>query len=265
MTVRHTRDMHFENNQPISMARVARVAALLLAACALLARADVMVKQHTSPKTLLSKVPVFLLTNEAGQPYLTTNKEGDQVGEMFLFLRDAEYALDVLKNMPGASDARMWKTDLHRAMRMAQRKATSGLFNAEGREMRMLMRLHPHDRQRTNARLVYLKQGKLFKRPPELPVFYADGLAAEKRSGPVTPLFFAKEELDRAWARMALRAGGEMPRKPKVTVTSLGEVLQSIGEDSTSRADFYIGEAALEWIKSQRRPGRARIFRPRRF
>lgn len=239
--------------------------AALVFACALLARADLMVKQHTTPKTLLSKVPVFLLTNEAGQPYLTTNKEGDQVGEMFLFLRDAEKSLEVLKNMPGASDARMWKTDLHRAMRMAQRNQKSGLYNAEGREMRMLMRLHPHDRQRTNARLVFLKQGKLFAKPPDVPVFFADGLIADKRRGPVMPLFFAKEELDRVWARMVLRSGGAMPRKPKVTVTSLGEVLQSVDNDPSVRADFYIGESTLEWLKAQRRPGKARIFRPRRW
>ncbi|KAG8462793.1 hypothetical protein KFE25_004769 [Diacronema lutheri] len=246
-----------------------RVVALRLAvaaaACALLVRGDLMVKQHSTPKSLLSKVPVFLLTNEGGQPYLTQGKDGDQLGQMFLFLRDAQNALEVLKNMPGASDARMWKTDLHRAMRMAQRNAKSGLVNSEGREMRMLMRLHPHDRQRTNARVVFLRQGQLFRKPPEVPVFYAEGLVAEKRCGAVVPLFFAKEELDRVWSRMALRSGGAMPPAPKVTVTSLGEVLQTVDKDPSVRVDFYVNDNTLDWIKAQRPAGKARIFRPRRF
>jgi hypothetical protein len=232
-----------------------------LSACALSARAEVFVRKQT-PKTLLTKVPVFLLTNEAGQPYLTSTPQGDQVGKMFLFLKDAQKSLQDLKRMPGASDARMWKTDLHRAMRMAQRAQLAG-YSPDGRELRMLMRLAPHTRQRTNARMLQARQGKLFAKVPELPIFVAEGLAAQKGGSPVVPLFFSKEELDRVWNRVALRADSALPAKPRVTVTSLSRVMQAVEDDPSMRVDFYIGEATQQWVKEQRRPGRARILRSR--
>jgi len=236
---------------------------LVVAACAAGARSDLLIDKQ-SPKTVLSKVPVFLLTNDAGQPYLTSTPQGDQVGKMFIFLRDAEKNLDELKRMPGASDARMWKTDLHRAVRMAQRAQSSGLYNEQGRELRMLMRFHPHTRQQTNAKMVYLSEGKPFKKAPDMPVFVAEGLSAKKRGTDVVPLFFSKEELDRTWSRMALKSGGTMPKKPKVTVTSLGNVMQTVATDPKTRVDFFIPEQTEDWVKDQKKTEKARIFRPRR-
>lgn len=241
-----------------------RVLVAAVALCAAGARGEVLIRKQ-SLKSLLGKVPVFLLTNDMGQPYLTNMPSGDQVGKMYVFLRDAERSLDELKRMPGASDARMWKTDLHRAIRMAQRQQRSGLYNDQGRELRMLMRFHPHTRQRTNAKMVYLSQGKPFKRAPEVPVFVAEGLAANKRGKTVTPLFLSKEELDRVWARTSIKSRDPLPSKPSVTVTSLGDVMRAAEEDPSRLMDFYISDATLKWAKEQRRPGKARILRPRPF
>lgn len=235
------------------------IAVLLYASAA----GDVLVRKQT-PRTLLSKYPVFLLTNDMGQPYLTSTPSGDQIGKMFIFLKDAERSLEELRRMPGASDARMWKTDLHRAVRMAQRNQRSGLYNDQGRELRMMMKFAPHVRQQSNAKMIFLGRGQILRQPPEIPVFYARGLAARKRGREVTPLFFSKEELDRVWARLALRAGPKaMPRKPRIEVTSLGEVMRRVEADADATVDLYVGEQTERWLAEQRRPRKARILRPR--
>ncbi|KAJ1617631.1 Tic22-like family-domain-containing protein [Pavlovales sp. CCMP2436] len=241
----------------------ARVRLALALCCVPAARADLLVTKQTT-KTLLGKVPVFLLTNKDGQPYLTSTKEGDQVGKMFVFLKDAEKSLAELKVMPGASDARMWKTDMNRALRMADREQGSGNYNEQGRPQRMLMRLAPHERQRTNARILFLKKLQPFRAPPTVPVFIAEGLAGQKRGGPVVPLFFSKEELDRTWSRAALKARGAMPAKPTVIVTSLTQVLKAVEEDPNFRCDFFVSEATQKGGKDKRRQVKARILKPRR-
>merc|ERR1719247_10218 len=73
-------------------------------------------------KAKLAKVPVFMVTNEGGSPFLNKLASGDQSALMFLFPAEAERMLEgVLKAPNGASSgAKVFETNLDRAFKLAR-------------------------------------------------------------------------------------------------------------------------------------------------
>ena len=72
-------------------------------------------------KAKLSKVPVFMVTNGGGSPFLNKLSSGDQSAVMFLFPSDAQKMLKaVLKAPNGASSgAKVLPSNLDRALKLA--------------------------------------------------------------------------------------------------------------------------------------------------
>lgn len=101
----------------------------------------------------LAQVPVFLVTNATGQPYLANMEESHQVGLIFFSPKDAEKAWEQMKASPGADDAKIFPMSLDRAMEMVKAKPTpSGLRNESGQDLLMVFRLYPDTEQVSEER-----------------------------------------------------------------------------------------------------------------
>jgi len=172
----------------------------------------------------MSKVPVFLVTNENGAPFLNELPSGDYSALMFLFPAEAKKMLDnVLKAPNGASSgARLTPTNLHRAFNLAQQPPTSSgqLNRVTNRERTMKLQFKGPDNQGQAAKLLPAKLGK---RAPSVPVYYVDGLVVKHGGRNVHPLFLSKDDCNTAVAKLE----GE---RPEVTEHDLMATLVNLAE-----------------------------------
>ena len=161
-------------------------------------------------KSKLAKVPVFMVTNEAGSPFLNQLGSGDQSALMFLFPAEAEKMLQgVLKAPNGAaSGAKVLPTNLDRAFKLARLKPmASGLRDqVSNRELTMVWQFMPHAAEQRAAQMVLAKSGKLSA--PAVPAYMVDGLVIVKRGKEVRPVFLCKKDCDAALAAV-VEAQGE--------------------------------------------------------
>lgn len=160
-------------------------------------------------KTKLSKVPVFMVTNEGGSPFLNRLASGDQSALMFLYPGGAQKMLDgVLKAPNGASSgAKVLSTNLDRAFKLARLDpAPSGLRDQySNRDLTMVWQFTPHASEQRAAQLYLAKTGKLAA--PTVPAYMVEGLTLTKRGKEVTPVFFSKKDVDAALAAVAEQDG----------------------------------------------------------
>jgi hypothetical protein len=181
-------------------------------------------RAKTTLKHLLAKVPVFMVTNAGGSPFLNQLSSGDQSALMFLFPAEAQKMLQgVLKAPNGASSgAQVFTTNLDRALTLArQPPMNSGLRDrVSNRELTMVWQFKPHDDEARAAQLVEAKRGK---RAPSMPAYYVDGLVVKHGGKEVRPLYLSKRDCDAAVEKL----GGE---KPKVAVHDLLGTLLNLAE-----------------------------------
>jgi hypothetical protein len=108
-------------------------------------------------KSKLAKVPVFMVTNEGGSPFLNKLATGDQSALMFLFPGEAERMLEgVLKAPNGASSgAKVLATNLDRAFKLARLDPMpSGLRDQySNRELTMVWQFMPHAAEQRAAQV----------------------------------------------------------------------------------------------------------------
>ncbi len=174
-------------------------------------------------KAKLAKVPVFMVTNEGGSPFLNQLSSGDQSALMFIFPAEAERMLNgVLKAPNGAaSGAKVLATNLDRAFRLARlQPLPSGLRDqVTNRELTMVWQFMPHAAETRAAQLLLAKTGKLSA--PSVPAYMVDGLVVTKRGKEVRPLFLCKRDCDAAVAMLqaqAQAAGADTPPAGKIIV-----------------------------------------------
>lgn len=182
-------------------------------------------------KAKLAKVPVFMVTNDGGSPFLNQLSTGDQSALMFLFPAEAERMLNgVLKAPNGAaSGAKVLATNLDRAFRLARlQPLPSGLRDqVTNRELTMVWQFMPHAAETRSAQLVLAKSGKLSA--PSVPAYMVDGLVVTKRGKEVRPLFLCKRDCDAALAMLqaqAQAAGEEAPGGKIIVYDALALLLQ---------------------------------------
>ena len=155
-------------------------------------------------KSKLAKVPVFMVTNEGGSPFLNRLASGDQSALMFLFPGEAEKMLEgVLKAPNGASSgAKVFPTNLDRAFKLARLEPmASGLRDQlTNRELTMVWQFMPHAAEQRAAQLLMAKNAKLG--PPAVPCYVVENLVLTKRGKEVAPVFLAKKDADAAIAKL---------------------------------------------------------------
>lgn len=182
-------------------------------------------------KHKLSKVPVFLVTNEGGSPFLSTLSGGDQASLMFTFPADAQRMLNgVLKAPNGASSgAKILPTTLDRAFKLAQLEPTlSGLRDqVTNRELSMVWQFMPHAPEVRAAQSLLVQK---MKAPivPKVPAYMAEGLAYVKRGTVVRPVFLCRKDLEASLAKLEQKSDGA---KAEVVVLDLLQLLLQLNED----------------------------------
>jgi len=179
-------------------------------------------------KSKLAKVPVFMVTNEQGSPFLNRLASGDQSALMFLFPAEAERMLEgVLKAPNGASSgAKVFPTNLDRAFKLARLEPmASGLRDQiTNRELTMVWQFMPHAAEQRAAQLLMVKSAKLG--PPAVPAYIVDGLVLTKRGREVRPIFLAKKDCDAAIAGL-----GDEGSEAKVQVCDALGLLLALAQD----------------------------------
>jgi len=179
-------------------------------------------------KSKLAKVPVFMVTNEAGSPFLNRLASGDQSALMFLFPAEAEKMLEgVLKAPNGASSgAKVFPTNLDRAFKLARLEPmTSGLRDqVTGRDLTMVWQFMPHAAEQRSAQLLMAKSAKLGA--PSVPAYIVDGLVLTKRGREVRPVFLCKKDCDAALAKL-----GEEGASASVQIYDALSLLLSLAQD----------------------------------
>ncbi|KAL1527192.1 hypothetical protein AB1Y20_015871 [Prymnesium parvum] len=223
-------------------------------------------------KAKLAKVPVFLVTNEGGSPFLSTLSGGDQSALLFLFPSDAQRMLAGVMKAPNAasSGAKVLPSNLDRAFKLAQLPPTiSGLRDqVTGRELKMVWQFMPHAGETRAAQAILVTKGKV--QAPRVPAYMIDGLVYKKRGREVRPVFLCKRDLDAAVAQL-----GDALGKRKVIVVDLLGFLLQLQEDIEEGVDGIEAElkslelvppseslAFREQIKKAKAPIKARIIPP---
>mmetsp|Transcript_19846 Transcript_19846/g.45760 ORF Transcript_19846/g.45760 Transcript_19846/m.45760 type:complete len:334 (-) Transcript_19846:348-1349(-) len=200
-------------------------------------------------KAKLSKVPVFMVTNEGGSPFLSNRGDGDQAALMFLFPADAEKMLQgVLKAPNGAaSGARVLASNLDKAFKLAQQQPSySGLRDQiSGRELKMVWQFMPHAPEQMSAAALLVKTMKA-PNVPKIPGYLTDSIVYSKRGKQVRPIFLAKKDLDLAIAD-AVATAPDQP-KPQVIVVDLLDYLLGLLEGLSTDAAFEAEIDAVELV-----------------
>ena len=185
-------------------------------------------------KAKLAKVPVFMVTNEGGSPFLNQLSTGDQSALMFIFPAEAQRMLaGVLKAPNGAaSGAKVLATNMDRAFRLARlQPLPSGLRDqVTNRELTMVWQFMPHAAETRSAQLLLTKSGKA-KAAPAVPAYMVDGLVVTKRGKEVRPLFMCKRDCDAALAQLESQAADSDETVGKVIVYDALALLLQIATD----------------------------------
>lgn len=180
-------------------------------------------KAKLALKTKLGKVPVFMVTNDGGSPFLNQQSNGDQSAVMFLYPGDAERMLKaVLKAPNGAtSGAKVLPSNLDRAFKLAMLPPSlSGLRDqATGRELSMSWQFKPSAGEMRAAQALSLKTAKA-PVVPKIPAYTATGLRVKKHGKEVQPIFLSARDAEAALAQLEVKA--------KLEVYDLMEVLQDL-------------------------------------
>ena len=199
-------------------------------------------------KTKLGKVPVFMVTNEGGSPFLNRLASGDQSALMFLFPGEAQKMLEgVLRAPNGASSgAKVLATNLDRAFKLARLEpAPSGLRDQyTNRDLTMVWQFMPHAAEQRAAQLFLAKTGKLAA--PSVPAYMVDGLVLSKRGKEVRPVFFSKKDVDAALESLA---GDDDGHAPKIIVYDALQLILQLTRDIEAGVPDIEGELrTLEFV-----------------
>ena len=204
-------------------------------------------------KAKLAKVPVFMVTNDGGSPFLNQLSSGDQSALMFLFPAEAQRMLAGVLKAPngGSSGAKVLATNMDRAFKLARLDPmASGLRDqVTQRELTMVWQFMPHAAERQRAQLLLAKTGKITA--PSVPAYMVEGLVITKRGKEVRPVFLAKKDCDAAVAALGGKEGGgaEGGTAGKVIVyDALGMMLQLVQQIEAGDSDVAEELDTLEFV-----------------
>jgi len=165
--------------------------------------------------TKIKTVPVFSVTNRYGQPFLIQNKNGEHVGLIFFsHLEALEFGRELEKSHQ-ATNPRIFIMGLDKAMKMVGQGATSsGIKDKFGQDIKMRFQFIPDQKQLDYAINLSKMQG-LNQSQPSIPIFTIPGLNIVKGKEKISPMFFAKEDLETTW--QILRSNNpDFERQPEI-------------------------------------------------
>ena len=224
----------------------------------------------------LTKVPVFMVTNEAASPYLSQLPTGDQTALMFLYPTEADRMLQGVQKAPNAAGAKIHVTNLDRAFRLALREPRlSGLRDqTTNRELTMVWQFMPNGVEMRNAQSRLVKSLKV-SGSPKIPAYMVEGLVYNKRGKEIRPVFLSASDADEAVSQLVQQT--ELGSKPAVEVLDLMELLVQLEEDIIMDPTSVEAElSSLEFVppsestafqrklESDKVPLQARVFPPTR-
>lgn len=163
----------------------------------------------------LKSIPVFSITNKIGQPFLIQNKKGDHIGLIFFSYQEAMIFARDLEEARQATKPRIFIINLEKGFKMVcQGLSPSGLKDKYGQDYKMRFQFIPEKEQMNHAVKLAKKKG-LNQRIPLLPIFTIDGLTISRRGESISPMFFAKEDLEITWNKLR-KDDPSLPRNPKI-------------------------------------------------
>ena len=223
----------------------------------------------------LQRVPAFVVTNDAGSPFLSPLSNGDQSALMFLYPFEAQAMLKgVLKAPNGASSGAMITlSNLARAYQLAEKPPIkSGLRDQiTNRELNMVWQFGPHAAEQRAAQALMVKS---MKAPvvPKVPAYMVPGMAYDKRGKEVRPIFMSRKDAEAAIAKTG-EVNGDF--KPDVVVMDLLELIHQLqvnavidtaaAEAEIASIEFVPPSESLEFqteLKSDKMGTKARIVPP---
>jgi len=244
-----------------------------------------MLKKFTkrSLEEKLANVPVFVVTNAGGQPYLvpTADGNGDQMsaGLFFFDPEDAEtMVLEMLQSSGELPDARIFAMNLEKAISMAfapPRGASEGQrigfqFFPNAEQLKHCG-IYAFPEEAKQARDEALQKKRLNKDKPEpvqvrkgnvknneIPVFYVPGLTVRKDRTNVKPLFFSVEDAKEMW-NLTKKKDKEnlMPETLNIQALNLFDVIidMQVKPDEWKEYGFIPMKKAMEFVKTVKRKG----------
>lgn len=244
-----------------------------LAAPTAQSRASLRAKRlRISLRAKLTKVPVFMVTNEQASPYLSQLPSGDQTALMFLYPTEASNMLRGVRKAPNAAGAKIHVTNLDRAFRLALREPRlSGLRDqTTNRELTMVWQFMPSGTEQRSAQGRLVKSMKVSS-APRVPAYMVEGLVYTRRGKEVRPVFMSAADAEEAAAKLGLDS------TPAVEVFDLLELLVQLEEDMASdpaaadkeisSLDFVPPSESVDFhkkIEKEKVPLKARVFMPTR-
>lgn len=204
-------------------------------------RARELLKERTK------NVKVYMVTNQAGQPFLAEGVEPNtQVGLFFFTAADASMMLMQMSQGAGGN-ARVEAVSLDKAFDMVSAKPTpSGLKDSKGRDLKVVFRFVPEVSQ-----VQFYRQLTKSKPLRSVPVFVAPDLTLEKDSENLIPAFLDKDDLEKSWKELK-QTHPELPLRPKIEAVDLLDLLEEMEKGNNSeiyQIGFYAPRKNLEWLQ----------------
>ncbi|GJD08564.1 hypothetical protein Gasu2_28590 [Galdieria sulphuraria] len=204
-------------------------------------RARELLKERTK------NVKVYMVANQAGQPFLAEGVESNtQVGLFFFTAADASMMLMQMSQGAGGS-ARIEAISVDKAYDMVTAKPTpSGLKDTKGRDLKVVFRFCPEVYQ-----VRFYRQLAKNKSLRSVPVFVAPDLVLEKNNENLIPAFLDKEDLEKSWKELK-KTHPELPLRPKIEAVDLLDVLEEMEKGTNPdiyQLGFYAPRKNLVWVQ----------------
>jgi len=203
----------------------------------------------------LSQVPVFAIANATGQPYLTNNSKGDQLGLFFFEYSDAAALMMKMRSNNQVSDAQILTMTLDKAYKMATAPNTESSYRgAQGQDLQMIFKFYPNKKEVDFASSLTKKKNFL-NSFTGCPAFVAEGLSITKGKEEIVPIFLTKRDLDAAWNKMCLSSPGLSSSKPKVEVYDLFQIIKEMQENNPEFINygFFPPEFSVQVMNMERK------------
>lgn len=202
-------------------------------------------KAREKMKEMIKNIKVYMVTNQAGQPFLAEGVEPNtQVGLFFSTAADASMMLMQMSQGADGS-ARVEAVSLDKAYDMITAKPTpSGLKDSKGHDLKVVFRFCPEVSQ-----VRFYRQLTNNKPLRGLPVFVAPDLVLEKNNENLIPAFLDKEDLEKSWKELK-KTHPELPLRPKIEAVDLLDLLEEMEKGNNPdiyQIGFYAPRKNLVW------------------
>lgn len=203
----------------------------------------------------LVEVPVFTIVDASNRP-ITCVSFGDEKGRFAVFFlnrKDALAKLTKMKKENPRQNAKVITVSLDKAYKMLKDAEDGEKKGGEAAPDSVAAKFVPTTKQLKNAVDILKLNGRKATHFNGTPIFQAEGLTMKQSNDTrqYIPLFFAKEDLDSAWAEMR-RGNPAMSPQARVEVGSFEELLKRMEESDSpewARVVFFAPKDSLDFVQ----------------